>query len=78
MLSCHLQNIVEKRNDILSDDRDETLHDHLIDESSKVAQFLQDAFRPGQVFLQVLLVSQLEVNRFVAFIWLFSIFHVQV
>ncbi len=66
-----------KRNDILSDDRDETLHNHLIDESSKVAQFLQDAFRPGQLFLQLLLVSQMEVNGFIACIWLFSIFHVQ-
>lgn len=76
-ISFHLQNIVEKRNDILSDDRDKTLHNHLIDESRKVAQFLQDAFRPGQLFLQLLLVSHMEMNGFTASIWLFSIFQVQ-
>lgn len=77
MLSCHLRNMAEKRNGILSDDRDETLHNHLVDESSKVAQFLQDAFRPGQLFIQLPLVSQMEVDGFEDFIWLFSIFHMQ-
>lgn len=76
MMLRHLQNIVEERGNLLSDDCDESLHNHLINESSKVAQFLQSAFRPGQLFLQLLLVSQMEVNGFVAFIWLFSIFNV--
>lgn len=77
MSSCHLQNIAEKRNGVLLGDRDETLYNHLIDESSKIAQFLQDAFRPDQLFLQVLLVSQMEMNGFIAFLGLFSIFHLQ-
>lgn len=69
--------MAEKRNGILSDDRDETLHNYLVDESSKVAQFLQDAFRPGQLFIQLPLVSQVEVDGLEDFIWLFSIFHMQ-
>ena len=62
---------------MLSDDRDETLHNHLINDSSKVAQFPQGAFSLGQLFLQILLVDHLEVNGFVAFIWLFCILNVQ-
>lgn len=46
-----LQNIAEERSDILLDDRDETLCNYLIDESSKVAQFLEGAFRRGQLSL---------------------------
>lgn len=74
---CHLQNIAEKREDVSTDDCGEIVRDHSTDERTEVPQLLQDAFGPSQLFLQLLPVSQVEVNGLVAFVWLFSIFHVQ-